>query len=158
MINTIKADSAPQHGYLSKIFIGSLSLIKGLTVTLLYFLKPSRIVTEQYPENRSTLTMTPRFRGAIIMPHDEQGEHKCTGCTLCEKACPNSSISILNTKTLSNKKVLGRFIWRADTCTLCGLCVEACPFDAIHIGNGFESATAHKEQFDVILNLKEGRG
>ena len=158
MINTLKVDSAPQNGYFGRFLIGGISLLKGLVVTLVYFFTPSRIVTEQYPENRASLKMTKRFRGAIIMPHDERGEHKCTGCTLCEKACPNSSISVLNTKNVASKKVLGKYIWRADTCTLCGLCVEACPFDAIHIGNGFEAATTNKGEFEMILNLKEGRG
>jgi NADH-quinone oxidoreductase subunit I len=158
MIETVKVNSAPRNGYFGRLFKGSRSIFKGLSVTIGYFFSKSRIVTEQYPENRSSLKMTRRFRGAIIMPHDAQGEHKCTGCTLCEKACPNSSISVLNTKNIANKKVLGKYIWRADTCTLCGLCVEACPFDAIHIGNGFEAATTDKKALDIVLNLKEGRG
>lgn len=144
--------------YLQKIFGGSISLLKGLGVTGRWFANPKGIVTEQYPENRKTLVMHPRFRGEVIMPHDAEGEHKCTGCGLCEKACPNGSISILNTKNQAGRKVLGRFVYRLDTCTLCNLCVEACPFDAIHMGNGYELSATSRDAFTKILNRKEGRG
>ncbi len=144
--------------YFKKVFLGGFGLIKGMTVTLGYFFRPSRIVTEQYPENRKTLKMHAAFRGAVTMPHDSNGEHKCTGCTLCEKACPNATISVLNTKNIAGKKVLGKYIYRMDQCTLCGLCIEACPFDAIRMSNEFEHATTTRDGFDWILNQKEGRG
>ena len=132
-------------------------LIMGLAVTIKYFVNPKRVVTQQYPENRETLKFPERFRGQVIMPHDEQGEHNCTACTLCEKACPNGSISILTTKNLASKRVLGQFVYRLSSCTLCNLCIEACPFDAIHMGHGFEMASYNREELDLILNKKEGR-
>jgi NADH-quinone oxidoreductase subunit I len=144
--------------YFKRTVLGALGLLKGMSVTLGYFFRPSRILTEQYPENRKTLKLHPAFRGEVIMPHDENGDHKCTGCTLCEKACPNATISVLNTKNIAGKKVLGKYIYRIDQCTLCGLCIEACPFDAIHMGNGFEHARTQRDGFDLILNKKEGRG
>ena len=49
-------------------------LFKGMMVTLRYFVNPKRVVTRQYPENRETLTFPERFRGQVVMPHDEQGE------------------------------------------------------------------------------------
>lgn len=144
--------------YFKRVVLGAVGLVKGMTVTLGYLFRPSRIVTEQYPENRKTLKMHAAFRGRVYMPHDENGEHKCTGCTLCEKACPNGSISVLNTKNIAGKKVLGKYIYRIDQCTLCGLCVEACPFGAIRIGNDFEHAAIRRDGYDLILNQKEGRG
>ena len=151
--------SAPiLNTYAKKVFLGALGLMKGMSVTLGYFFHPSRIVTEQYPENKKTLKMHEAFRGSVIMPHDENGEHKCTGCTLCEKACPNATISVLNTKNIAGKKVLGKYIYRIDQCTLCGLCIEACPFDAIKMGNGFEFASTERNQYHWVLNQKEGRG
>ena len=144
--------------YFKKVFLGAFGLMKGMTVTLGYFFRPSRIVTEQYPENRKTLKMHSAFRGAVTMPHDENGEHKCTGCTLCEKACPNATISVLNTKNIASKKVLGKYIYRIDQCTLCGLCIEACPFDAIKMSNEFEHAAWDRNGYDWVLNKKEGRG
>jgi NADH-quinone oxidoreductase subunit I len=133
------------------------SLVKGMNVTFRYIRKPSRTVTREYPENRETLKFPERFRGQVVMPHDEQGEHTCTACTLCEKACPNGSISILTTKNIASKRVLGAFVYRLSSCTLCNLCIEACPFDAIRMGHGFEMATYSREPLDLILNKTEGR-
>lgn len=133
------------------------SLAKGMNVTFRYIRKPSRTVTREYPENRNTLKFPERFRGQVVMPHDEQEDHTCTACTLCEKACPNGSISILTTRNIASKRVLGAFVYRLSSCTLCNLCIEACPFDAIRMGHGFEMATYSREPLDLILNRTEGR-
>lgn len=143
--------------YFYKAFNGTMSLLGGMKLTLGYLFSPGKVVTQQYPENRDTLQMTRRFRGSVIMPHDEEGEHKCTGCTLCDKACPNGSIDVLHTKSKSDKKVLGKYVYRLDQCTLCNLCIEACPYDAIRMGQGFEFSTVNKEDLVLILNKKEGR-
>ena len=139
-------------------FLGdAANMFKGMGVTFRYIRKPSRVVTREYPENRETLKFPERFRGQVIMPHDANGDHTCTACTLCEKACPNGSISILTTKNIASKRVLGAFVYRLSSCTLCNLCIEACPFDAIHMGAGFEMAAYSREPLDLILNKKEGR-
>lgn len=157
MIQTTVMPPAPNDGYFRKIFRGTISLFKGLAVTMGYFLKPSRIVTEQYPENRATLKMTGRFRGSLTMRHDENGDHNCTACMMCEKACPNASISVLPTKSLAGKRILGKYVWRMDSCTFCNLCVEACPTDAIVLSSEFETATEDRNGMERILNKKEGR-
>jgi NADH-quinone oxidoreductase subunit I len=133
------------------------AIASGMKLTLKYFLNPKSVVTREYPENRDTLKLPERSRGQVIMPHDDQGDHLCTGCTLCEKACPNGTISILNTKTVASKRVLGQFIYRYAQCTMCGLCVEACPFDAIRMGWEFEGASTQRSDLELILNKKEGR-
>ena len=69
-----------------------------MKVTGRYFFSPWEIVTQQYPENRKTLKMYDRFKGEVIMPHNAQNEHRCTGCGICETACPNGSIEILQAK------------------------------------------------------------
>jgi len=46
---------------------------------------------------------------------------KCTGCSLCVKACPFAAIKIENKKAIID----------LDKCTLCGACIEPCKFDAI---------------------------
>ncbi len=133
------------------------SLVTGMGITLRYFTHPSEIVTAEYPSNRETLKFPERFRGRVTMPHDENGEHKCTACTMCEKACPNGSISILPTKNAAGKRVLGKFVYRLSQCTLCNLCIEVCPFGAIEMGHEYEMATENKDDLILVLNKKEGR-
>ena len=68
--------------------------------------------TEQYPENRkTTLHVAKRHRGRLVFKRDENGDYKCTACTLCEKSCPNGTIKILShmvedPETGKKKKVL----------------------------------------------------
>ena len=81
--------------YISDIYEATKSLLTGMKLTGKYFISPKEIITEQYPDNRDTLKMTDRFRGEVIMLHDEKNEHACTGCTACELACPNATIKII---------------------------------------------------------------
>jgi len=48
---------------------------------------------------------------------------KCTGCTICTKACPFAAI------TMQSKKAVIDY----DKCTLCGACVDSCKFKAIDL-------------------------
>lgn len=160
----MSSESLPSDGALAegrftlgRLCRDALALVQGMAVTFRYISHPSKVVTRQYPENRATLKFPEAYRGRIDMPHDENGDHNCTACTMCEKACPNGSISVLTTRNLAGKKVLGEYLYRLSSCTLCNLCVEACPFDAIRMGHGFEMATRTREELDMVLNRKEGR-
>lgn len=143
--------------YFSQTWRGLISLFSGLGVTFSWFLRFRDIKTEQYPENKATLKQHARFRGRVVMPHDENGDHLCTGCGSCERACPNGSLSVLNTKSMSGKRVLGKYVYRLDTCTLCGLCVESCGYDAIKMADDFELASNSRDEYELVLNKKEGR-
>ena len=86
-----------------------------MKITGKYFLHARKgAITQQYPENRQTLQMIDRFRGEVIMPHDENNEHRCTGCQSCEIACPNGTIEIIwdrlvNEETGKKKKTIDKF-------------------------------------------------
>jgi NADH-quinone oxidoreductase subunit I len=138
--------------YLRKVFTGFFSLIQGMDITIKYFLNPKTVITQQYPENRDTLKMFERFRGPLSMPHDENNENACTACGICEKACPNGSISVLSTKDLSGRKVLGKYVYRISQCAFCGLCVEACPFGAIALTRDFELTVYDRNELTWVLN------
>ncbi len=137
---------------MAKMGTGFLSLLQGMGVTIRYFVSPDKIVTQQYPENRETLEMMARFRGHLSMPHDEDGNHRCTGCGICERACPNGTISVLTTKDHRGSKILGRYLYRFSQCTLCNLCIESCPFGAITMGKNFELAVYDRKNLDFVLN------
>ncbi len=151
--------------YFSTVFKSIGSLLKGMRLTGYYFTHPKEIVTEQYPDNRATLKMADRFRGEVIMPHDELNEHRCTGCQACEIACPNGSIKIITQQELQpdgkKKKRIDTWVYHLDLCTMCNLCIEACPTTAIVMGQNFEHSVFDKKQLKKILNkpgskLKDG--
>ena len=76
--------------YLFEIYQGTTSLLKGMRLTGHYFLHRREIITQQYPDDKPELPA--RFRGEVVMLHDTNNEHACTGCTACELACPNGTI------------------------------------------------------------------
>lgn len=142
--------------YFKDIYLGIGSLIRGMRVTGRYFVSPSEIVTEQYPENRATLKMHDRFKGEVIMPHDENNEHLCTGCGICELNCPNGSIEIITTKETNPEgktvRIIDKHVYHLSMCTFCGLCVKTCPSDAIIFGQKFEHAVFDRHKLTKILN------
>jgi NADH-quinone oxidoreductase subunit I len=142
--------------YFTDIYSGVKSLLTGMGVTGKYFFSPGQIVTEQYPENRKTLKMTERFKGEVIMPHDENNQHRCTGCGICELNCPNGSIEIISTKIdgADGKKVriIDKHIYHLSMCTFCGLCIKSCPENALAWGQEFEHAVFDRSKLTKILN------
>lgn len=81
------------NSYFGGIAAGLKTLATGMKVTMKEYFTPKS--TEQYPENRkTTLHISPRFRGRLVFVRDENEAYKCVGCTLCEKSCPNDTIKI----------------------------------------------------------------
>ena len=138
------------------IFSAIRSLWKGMKLTGYYFTHHNEIITQQYPSNRETLSLPERFRGEVIMPHDEHNEHTCTGCTACELACPNGTIKIITkfevTPDGKKKKALDTFVYHLELCTMCNLCVIACPSDAIIMAPTFEHSVFDRSKLTKVLN------
>jgi NADH-quinone oxidoreductase subunit I len=140
-----------------KTVAGIISLVQGMGVTIRYFVNPKTVITRQYPENRDTLQMFDRFRGPLYMPHDENGKNACTACGICEKSCPNGTISVFPTKDAGGRKVLGKYVYRISQCAFCGLCVEACPFGAIAMSKKFELSVYDRNALNWTLNQPQER-
>ncbi len=117
-----------------------LGLVKGLGVTLKYFLR--KTVTQRYPEVKPGLP--PRSRGVIALKQEN-----CTVCYKCSRECPDWCIYIEAHKETHppasggkarSAKVLDRFAIDFALCMYCGICVEVCPFDALYWSPEFEYA------------------
>ena len=140
--------------YLGGLASATRSLCIGLKTTMREFFTPK--VTEQYPENRKELKMFDRFRGTLIMPHNEQNEHKCVACGLCQMACPNDSIRVVSETITAEdgkkKKILARYEYNLASCMFCQLCVNACPHNAITFDQVFEHAVFDRSKLLLTLN------
>lgn len=140
--------------YFSGLFGGIKSLLTGMRVT--WGELWTKKVTEQYPENRDTLVIPARFRGELIMPHDQNNEHACTACGICQMNCPNGTIQVISksiqTEDGKKKKILDRYIYDLGMCTFCNLCVITCPQDAIQFANSFENSLFTRSKLIEQLN------
>lgn len=144
--------------YIKGYFAGLDSLLIGMrTSARVYFRKG---VTEQYPENRhTTLHIPERHRAMLVMPHDENNQHHCVACGLCQMSCPNDTIKI-TTETVvgedgKKRKVLVNYQYDLGSCMFCELCVNACPHNAITFSNDFENAVYQRNKLLLKLN-REG--
>lgn len=149
------------YNYIAGIFKGVWSLLVGMRVTGKYFFSPWAIVTQQYPENRKKkgkkkLVMFDRFKGEVIMPHNENNQHKCTGCGICEMNCPNGTIEVLTIMNVGDegkkKRALDKYVYRLSMCTFCALCVKSCPSKALAFSQEFEHAVFDRRKLIKVLN------
>jgi NADH-quinone oxidoreductase subunit I len=144
--------------YIREVLGGLKSLLTGMKVTGSYALRHHKNkITRQYPDNRDELVLPERFRGEVVMPHDENNEHACTGCTACELACPNATIKIItrfdmDEATGKKKKAIDKFVYHLELCTFCNLCIEACPTNAIKMAQTFEHSVTDRSKLIKILN------
>ncbi len=145
--------------YIGNIFNGVKTLLTGMKVTGHYFF-PSVIgrkytITRQYPDEPAIVM--DRFKGEVVMWHNDNNEHRCTGCQACEIACPNGSIEIiwdrvLNEETGKKVKVIDQHIYHLGMCTMCNLCIQACPTNAIMWSTNFHNSTYDRSQLTKVLN------
>lgn len=145
--------------YIKSWVTGLISLLTGLKVSMTNFLRPK--VTECYPENRKTLVMPDHFKGELVMPHNENNEHKCTSCGICQMNCPNGTIKItsqtIETEDGKKKKILDTYLYDLGRCTFCNLCVLTCPSDAIMFSKEYESAIFTRSKLVKKLNHEGSR-
>jgi NADH-quinone oxidoreductase subunit I len=142
--------------YIKEVFNGLRSLLVGMKRTGYYFTHHKEIITQQYPDNRETLNLAERFKGEVVMPHDENNEHRCTGCTACELACPNGTIKVVTkfdiTPDGKKKKAIDKLVYHLELCTMCNLCIIACPSDAIVMAQTFEHSVFDRAELTKVLN------
>jgi len=126
-------------------------ILTGLRITMRNMLRGP--ITVQYPHEK--LEIPERARWAVEMKPDEDGNHKCTGCLACEKACPDFIIKIDVTTAEDRSKHIDRWHYELGACMMCGLCVEACPFDAIRMGHDYELARTDvaELQYDLLTDV-----
>lgn len=140
-------------------------IIKGLAVTAKNFLgsyhNPARMVTVEYPEQRTVLPEAYRNFPFLVSDAaaDPMGTLRCVACQICEKECPPQCIVIEKSKDkkpdATGKPQLYPLTFNIDVavCMSCQICVEVCPFDAIKMDKVFEIATTNR--FGGLLLTRE---
>jgi len=138
-------------------------ILKGMAVTARNFVgsyfEKDRLITVQYPEERSPLPENYRnFPFLIYDTDDPEAGLRCVACKICEKECPPQCIYI--TKSEDKKPdYMGKpqfypavFDIDVSVCMSCQICVEVCPFEAIKMDKVFE--LSRRERFDALLLRK----
>jgi formate hydrogenlyase subunit 6/NADH:ubiquinone oxidoreductase subunit I len=167
-------------GYLTNITNGLSTIFEGLAITASHLLR--RPITVQYPDRIPeplTDTLPPRYRGFL-----KTDMNICTGCTLCQGACPIQCIEIGIAKTAPSPqpsplmgggdailpvpltgegkgggapaRVIDKFNIDIGKCMFCGLCTEVCPTGAIHFTREFEGSTPDLNEL-VFKFVEEGK-
>ncbi len=97
------------------------------------------ITVMTWSEVRDLTPFNGHYRGTVIKKPRYVREDDCTGCQLCEDACPVSVRDQYQYDLVGRKAAFIPFSTASprvaaidiDNCTLCGACEKACPADAI---------------------------
>jgi NADH-quinone oxidoreductase subunit I len=139
-------------------------ILKGMAVTGRNFVgsyfEKDRLITVQYPEERSPLPENYRNFPILIYDTDNAAAGlRCVACKICEKECPPQCIYIVKSED-KKPDYMGKpqfypkiFDIDISVCMSCQICVEVCPFEAIKMDKVFELST--RERFDALLLRKE---
>ena len=138
-------------------------ILKGMAVTARNFVgsyfEKDRLITVQYPEERSPLPENYRnFPFLIYDTDDPEAGLRCVACKICEKECPPQCIYIVKSED-KKPDYMGKpqfyakvFDIDISVCMSCQICVEVCPFEAIKMDKVFE--LSQRERFDALLLRK----
>ncbi|HEV2804176.1 MAG TPA: 4Fe-4S dicluster domain-containing protein [Chthoniobacterales bacterium] len=137
-------------------------VLKGMAVTAKNFVgsyfDKERLITVQYPEERTPLPENYRNFPFLVFDHDPEAGLRCVACKICEKECPPQCIYIVKS---DDKKpdYMGKqqfypktFDIDISVCMSCQICVEVCPFEAIKMDKVYE--LSRRERFDALLMHK----
>jgi NADH-quinone oxidoreductase subunit I len=135
-------------------------ILKGMAVTARNFVgsyfEKDRLITVQYPEERSPLPENYRnFPFLVYDTDDAAAGLRCVACKICEKECPPQCIYIVKSED-KKPDYMGKpqfypkvFDIDISVCMSCQICVEVCPFEAIKMDKDFE--LSRRERFDALL-------
>ena len=140
-----------------------LGVLNGMAVTLRNFVgsyfEKERLITVQYPEERSPLPEN--YRNFPFLVYDADDPHaglRCVACKICEKECPPQCIYIVKSED-KKPDYIGKpqfypaiFDIDISVCMSCQICVEVCPFEAIKMDKDFE--LSRRERFNALLMHK----
>src|SRR4026207_1585660 len=138
-------------------------ILKGMAVTARNFVgsyfEKDRLITVQYPEERSPLPENARnFPFLVYDTDDAEAGLRCVACKICEKECPPQCIYIVKS-TDKKPDYMGKpqfypatFDIDISVCMSCQICVEVCPFEAIKMDKVFELSTV--DRFENLLLKK----
>lgn len=124
--------------YFGNIRDAVVSTVKGMAITLHYWVKEPSITVE-YPDRLGKdITMddliAERYRGFLAV-----NISKCIACMQCMRICPIRCIRV-NTEKQETDRFITAFDINQAKCMHCGLCVEVCPTGAILFTKRFEGA------------------
>src|SRR4026207_1031846 len=140
-------------------------ILKGMAVTARNFVgsyfEKERLITVQYPEERSPLPENARnFPFLVYDTDDAESGLRCVACKICEKECPPQCISIVKS-TDKKPDYMGKpqfypatFDIDISVCMSCQICVEVCPFEAIKMDQEYE--LSNNDRFEGLLVHKDG--
>src|SRR5436305_1611509 len=138
-------------------------ILKGMAVTARNFVgsyfEKERLITVQYPEERSPLPENYRnFPILIYDTDDAEAGVRCVACKICEKKCAPQCIYITKSDDKKpdymDKPQFYPKVFDIDisVCMSCQICVEVCPFEAIKMDKDFE--LSRRGRFDDFLMQK----